>query len=81
MKRHEIEKELESLRRLVDSHSLSLTIIFAQVEALKDELADALRRQAIDPQSFLRRLEGRSHASVRKTLAQKKRAKGGLSDQ
>ena len=81
MKQHEIEKELESLRRLVNSHSLSLTIISAQVEALRDELADALRRQGIDPKSFLGRLESRSHASVHKTLDQKKRAKGGLSDQ
>jgi len=67
----EIEKELKRLGEVVNSLSFNMTIIASANEVLKQELADALKRQGIDPKPFLDRLVKKTSAMASKTMDQK----------
>ena len=73
MKPQDVGKALERLEQTVGSLSLALTIESSKIDALTQELAEALRRQGIDPQPFLKRIQQRASETAREEVRKKEK--------
>ena len=73
MKPEDLEKAVKRLEQIVSSHDLVLTIVSSQIDAVIQELAEALRRQGIDPQPFIKRVKQRANEATRVELRKKEK--------